>query len=580
MPNYRPEDTESVYPRKIFFLFVLVAIIAAGLAFQISHIHEFLTGDDSRFITLVREMLGIGDYQEFDLSRGIGIWHPMLYQSILALIGRLFGAELLYFRIFGIFVYIVNVVLVGVITARVSKSPFLSAIPALGCALFALNPLAVSLGVHIDIDNSILTTAILLFSVSLVSSVGAARGRRIVLISACFALALLCKLTTPPLLIGALFIYFACIGDYKDAWVYSLGVLVIGTAMFMVGWLAMTQALGYPFFSVFTRTLFVFLEKTSAAFGMMEHARLALCVIYFVTAPLLFVFIYMTARVVLDRKRHEEEPILYIAIMGSLILIGYLFIGGLTYGVTKYQYPAVPMLAVVCASGLKRYIRLPIGKPRLVIIFGLLAASLVACLLVGDPILHLNYDYKYYLFTHGISGGLADGFFTRIVRDASVYVVIPFVFFVALFFLNRKSKAFSILLLFLVLNSVAFSLALYAQRIHADYAVLYAYGGRGTREVWDMLAPGSRVFISEGIICPPRSTKEITFVSPQRPDRASDVIRSIEAANPDYIVTGITIDTLAALKTVYGSDAFLGYVEGRYRRVEVGSYTVWVREGR
>jgi hypothetical protein len=205
--------------------------------------------------------------------------------------------------------------------------------------------------------------------------------------------------------------------------------------------------------------------------------------------------------------------------------------------------------------------------------------STAACLFVGDPILHLNYDYKYYLFTHRIPGGLADGFFTTIVRDASVYVLIPFAFFVVFLFLKRRSKAFSILLLFLVLNSIAFSLALYAERVTADYAVLYTYGGRGTREVWNMLAPGSRVFIGEGLIFPSRITKEITFVSPKRPDQIDDVIGSIEATNPDYIVTGITIDTLSALETVYGSDAFLGYVKGRYRRVEIGSYTVWVREG-
>jgi hypothetical protein len=566
--------------KKCAYFAVIVLIVLTGFIFQLSHIQEPLTGDASYFISLAREMSGVQDYPYLDLERGIGIWHPMLYQSILALIGRLFGPELLYFRIFGVLIYVVNTVLVGIITSRVSRDSFFSAIPALACALFALNPLAVSLGIHIDIDNSILTTAMLLFLLTFVSTDKTAPGRRIVLLSACFALALFCKLTTPLLLIGALFIYFACIGNYRDACLYCLGVLSIGAAMFMIGWLAMTQLSDYPFFSVFARIFHVFLEKMSASSGMMEGARFALSVVYFVTAPLLLVFAYITVRVALERKRHEEEPIIYIAIVGSLILIGYLFIGGLTYGVTKYQYPAVPMLAVVCACGLKRYMGLPVGNKYLMSIFGLLAASLAACLLVGDPILHLNYDYKYYLFIHRISGGFSDGFFTTILRDVSVYVLIPFAFFVGLAFLKRKSKAFSILLFFLVLNGIVFSLALYAQRITADYAVLYAYGGRGTREVWDMLAPGSRVFIGEGLICPPRITKAIEFVSPKRPDLSGDVIGSIEKTSPDYIVTGITIDTLSALDTVYGSDAFLGYVKGRYRRVEIGSYTVWVREGR
>jgi hypothetical protein len=566
--------------KKGVYLAAILCVILAGVFFQLCHVREPLTGDGSFFIGLVDEMLGVRDYAYIDLPHGLGIWHPMLYQLILALIGRVFGPELLYFRIFGMVLFVANTLLVCAVASRVSERPFFSAVPAMACALFALNPLGVSLGIHIDIDNSILTTAMLLFLLAFVSTTETPAVKRIPLLSACFALTLLAKLTTPLVLIAALFIYFSLSGSWRRAVSYSAGVFVLGTAIFSAVWLVISRAMGYPFLSVFTRIVSVFFEKAAASPGMMERGRLALSVLYFITPPLLLLFAYVTARVILDREKDTERPIVYVAIVGALILIGYFFVGGLTYGVTKYQYPAVPMLAVVCAAGVARYTGPPAGNGHAIVIFGAAAVSAVLCFLVGDPILHLNYDYKYYLLVHRISAGIADGFFPTVAADVSVYLLLSLIAFVVLVFCNGKSKLLSTALIFLLVNTIAISLALYAKRIDTDYAVLYAYGARGTQDVVEKIEPGSRVFISEGMICPPLRVAEVSFVNPGRPDRAEDVIASLTSADPDYIVTGITIDTLTTLTAVYGGAPFLEYVKGRYRRVEIGSYVVWIKNGR
>ena len=560
--------------KKALALALLLAAIGLALAFQVSHLKEPLTGDASYFISLQKEMSGKGDFPEIDLGRGLGLWHPMLYQYCLAAVGRLFGPELLYDRIFGMILFIVDCVLVLLIAAGVIGGPTRSLATAAAVSLFALSPLGIIGAVHIEIDNTVLTTLLLLYTWCFIRSEGTSPIKRLPVLSGVFAVLLLCKLTTPLAVIGAAFLTYTLQRRYRDALYYSFGVLIVGGLLFLAAWYLATRALDLPFDTVFVRLVSAATGKADTLFRPLDLMRLILTVLFCLTPSMIFLWLFVTIKTITDKDKGERSGVTFVALLSLIITVTYLFIGGLTYGVPKYHYPAIPLAAIVVAWGIKQYAAPP-SRVGAVVLAGvsLLAAGIM--ILAGDPILHLNYDYKEYLLAHQVGPGISDGFFPFIFRDILVFIG-PALFLLIGLVTGTKYRERIVWLLLVLAFSM--SLSQYVVRFSESYNVIYAYGGRGGDEVLETIRPGSMVLIAEGYIIPAVSNKTISFAHPHMLkgfSSAEELVRIVDEIHPDYILTGITIDSQKTLHDIFESRVFLDSMETRYTRHRIGSYFLW-----
>jgi hypothetical protein len=92
-----------------------------------------------------------------------GLWHSSFYTFLLALVFRVFGPENWAARLLGAVCLLLDLCLLRAIVRRVTKPPDWAWAQAVLTVLFLTNPLIVQVGLLVDFDNTVTTTACLLF---------------------------------------------------------------------------------------------------------------------------------------------------------------------------------------------------------------------------------------------------------------------------------------------------------------------------------------------------------------------------------------------------------------------------------
>src|SRR5207247_1633717 len=241
---------------------------------------------------------------------GYTLWRPPLYIRLAAVVFGLAGTGAAQARLVGLGCLLATILATYILSQAVFRDRAdRRAIGLLAAFLFAVNPLAIQGALVVDIDNTLLTPVLLLALLAAVRSLDTGRSRDLAL-GALVAVLLWIKLTTPPVLLLAL-------------WVSPFLLLL-------------------------------------SALGLGRRA------LQFASARTL-----------------EPEDLLHLT--AALVLVAYLVVGRTTFGFPRYDYPVLPLLAILAAASILDAWRT--AAPRYW--RGLLATLVGAVLiwLAGDPLL-------------------------------------------------------------------------------------------------------------------------------------------------------------------------------------------------
>ncbi len=293
-----------------------------------------------------------------------GLWHPPLYLYTLGLGLKLFGASEAVARGVGVALMTLTALCVYLLGWQTIPPPARPWGALLAVAIFLVSPLVIQSALVLDIDGTVLTLLLAVWTL-LYLRLEAVAGRRTIpalsLLVVVFALALWAKLTTPFALLAVLLVYQTLRGRPLRGLLH-LGVIGLGgTALFAATWGLACWWLGLPF----DMPLGVTWAELADALGG-EHGALAerletqaLPILAWVSPYLTALFVGAAmARAVAFVRRRRLEPVDFLLGFGALVCLAYFI--KLAAGFPKYHIAMMPFWAVVIAHWMaESWARLP-----------------------------------------------------------------------------------------------------------------------------------------------------------------------------------------------------------------------------
>lgn len=289
-----------------------------------------------------------------------GLWHPPLYIHLLALIMRVFPDYLPSARSLGILCLLITSGIIFLICKEIDcnrgayKTLALSAIFILmGCPLFIQGAFV------FDIDFSILPVLLLLFLLGYLKFTTKPTVKKMVVLTFLFALVLWAKLTTP--LIFPLVVLFYHMVRREWRMVFKAFLIFTGASLlFILTWWLYSEIVAVPFSYPFWFTLKdKFLSLFSAAGANQNISRVSmknrlisvrwdiLIVTPLLVVLYLAVFFKRLAVLVRGKLLLEQTDLLHLISFG--IIGGYVILYSSQTCVSKYIYPALPLVAILMA---------------------------------------------------------------------------------------------------------------------------------------------------------------------------------------------------------------------------------------
>ncbi len=261
----------------------------------------------------------------------LGMWHPPLYHYLLAAGVAVAGDHNWTYRGVNLLCLALSLLIAWRIVALTlpDASALVRAAPL---SLALLSPLVSDASLFIDIDNSVLTTVMLLFAWRFLvesrrapSFPGALRR-----LAPLFALALAAKLTTPFVLLGACGVY-ALLGPRKVRGAAAVAAVgVAGVAIFAAAYWAYCRALSYPPEFMFD---FSYLGKHDL-YGSAKNAGAVLFALRWnivwlspVLALAILAAVWQRIGAFLESRRREPEDLLFVFAAATFFL--YVVVGAM-----------------------------------------------------------------------------------------------------------------------------------------------------------------------------------------------------------------------------------------------------------
>ena len=266
-----------------------------------------------------------------------------------------------------------------------------------------------------------------------------------------------------------------------------------------------------------------------------------------------------------------------LAAMGGALLLGYLVVGGTPFGFPRYHAPVLPLLCALAGLWIapslqgvgRRFWWAAVGMLLLVIAWNLLV--------VGDLLFTLRYAYRGAAAAGDPRAAalLGSTVWRGIALLAPALAVAPAIGYLV----RTRAARVHLALLGLVLGGF---LALDAIQAVAPFGI-YQYGEAGTQDAARFLQ--ARLASRARVI----ATREILFYLDKLEDPAR---RPLGAATWDDprgflaelndprlggVVYGIAANTIGQYRRVFRDPAVRQTPETRFRREEIGGYTVWWR---
>jgi hypothetical protein len=352
-------------------------------------------------------------------------------------------------------------VILWVVTRRVTgerRGPFLAVL------LYGLHPLAVQAALMVEIDTALLPLAAITLVWYLARrDFDLGRGGWVGL-GLLIGVSLMAKLTTPPLLIAALAVYYLAARRPRQL-PYVLAAFGAGAVLFAAYFLPYAALKGLPVLEPFEHSL----RRAAApggAFGPLVAKR-AVKIALWLGLPFLVTFFVAAWHGV--RRRLEDAPAAaaYAAVAALVLLFFYLFVGGDGYGFVKYHAPLVPLAALALGAAFGPAFA---GESKRTVLFLGALAFLYYLLVVRDP---LYWPYVAREVKEVLQAPPGD--VNKALALTGAFVILPLVAFVIM--TRRGGRVMSFVLL-----AAAAGPALDVWQGRADYEHRYNYGERGLTE--------------------------------------------------------------------------------------------------
>jgi 4-amino-4-deoxy-L-arabinose transferase-like glycosyltransferase len=399
------------------------------------------------------------------------VHHPQGYHLFLGMLMTLLGPSKLAARVPGILSLLLSIPLAAWIANQLygDRDNHRGMLAGL---LLATAPLAVQGALLVDIDNTLMTPALLVFIGCVIRRMksGGTRLPGLAGLSAGFAGLLWIKLTTPFLATAALF--FCGLGCRTRRRLMGEAVLItlLGCCLFAMSWLVFCGLRGLepaaPLVHLASR-----LGRGSGEDFIMallkNNLRLALWL-----GPWLPLAAWAGLRAGWYRQdRRIELHQAYVLICALLIWIGYLLIGGNAFGFPRYHVPLVPLLAVMAAGCMDILLRRPVAAAMLT-----LAALIYWLAAVRDPL------WPVFTLHESIAAGDLSG------SQALKHMALVLALWLAPMVLLMPGLRNRLRLADTALLAPACGVALLCAQFGADYNTNYLYGERGLAAAIDRLA--------------------------------------------------------------------------------------------
>jgi hypothetical protein len=413
---------------------------------------------------------------EWDFYRAITHWpvdrvlipHPQGYVHLAQVAQALLGVSTTSVRFVGLTCALLSVWLIPWLTAAVYPDRRdRSALTILAIVLTALSPFVIQNSLLIDIDNTVLIPATLLILIAWATLQTRSARLRFGVLSLLVAFALWFKLPTPPLVMGALFLFHLLRAEWKRA-VELVGISLAGLLLFAITFELYTLFSGYQwsyFGPTFARSnTFFDLPLLAARFPQ----GLGVFILW-LTLPvtlLLAVIVIQTLRRLFRRQLIIADAL---TIYVSIIAIFYPLVYVPAWGYPRYQAPLVPVIMTLIAAQVMPYLQ---GQSRRRFI-GLAALLIGLCafdlFILPDPL--------YPIYTATFEGGTYD-LATRLAAaiPAVAIMSVPIVLvLVAGWLIERRGQRVGWLMVLLLVLSGASMLSLSLVQMRANYSTRYRY---------------------------------------------------------------------------------------------------------
>ncbi len=322
------------------------------------------------------------------------ISHPPLYTILLAHSFRLFGERPEAARLLGVLCLLLTAGLLLLVARRLFGLRLATQIWLTAVTLMAVNPYFIQYALLVDIDCSILTlcmTGTIYFFIRLVQtdSIGDLLATGLGLVASFWA-----KEMTPPILLAAIFFFLWPYAGLRQALRQTAALTAIGVGVFVLTWYLFCAWTSVPPLSFVEFTI---LNKGAAAspFSHLPKAWMKIkSMLYWLSPSLVLLFGgYVACRIkALRASRHLELQDFLLVYVGLMFFYTMVYIPSSTSNpLQKYDYPAMPFMALAAASGLHRLLPLLTVKTALLLV--LVGVALFCCYLLcrlPDPLLAVS----------------------------------------------------------------------------------------------------------------------------------------------------------------------------------------------
>jgi hypothetical protein len=454
---------EPVIKGALIYWSIIVGVIAAAAVSITLQLGDPLVTDEPQFVDVAASIAATGE--PLGYSHGVLkpiLSHPTLYHTLLAVPVSIWGKTPAASRSVGVVCFACATLFVFLTVRRLTTTRWP---PVLALALFALHPLAVNSALLVEIDTTLLVLFAALFFYWLVRLDFQLNLKTSSALGAFTGVCLLAKLTTPPLFLLALAVYYAVNRDWANLkWVPL--VAFVGAVVFAAVYFPYTLVLGLPWYKPFVHP-FTRASDVAGVSYLLTLGKRAVRITLWVGLPLILAW----GAAVWARRRDwfggRLAPVDYAAVLGVMIFVGYWLVGGDGYGFVKYHAPLVPLLAVFLAVHFGPAVARERAK-SLVFILGLAFAFY---LLAARDSLYYPYVARELIDVRGVSSSA--------VRNALLLTAGTYLFPIVSFALIARSGRRAMVIL---LVGLAAGPALIGNQLYKPYSHRYNYGEVGLEE--------------------------------------------------------------------------------------------------
>jgi 4-amino-4-deoxy-L-arabinose transferase-like glycosyltransferase len=532
-------------------------------------------GQDDTFNLMAARLLRLSVLPQDDGGGGTALlFHPPLYPWMISQVHAVLGERASTARVIGWLAHVLTAVLLTSLIGRLAeREPVREEAQVLGTAFFVLSPLALQGITVIDIDSAVLPLWITGWLLLLIRVGESASPLRLAAFALATGLGFSLKMTTPPVVVVMGLAALVAGRDRRTAF-----RVVCATGVALVLFLGAYQAWGAPRGLAISNIIRYAVERGGhplATWLSVVSAPKTVVEIALWMSP--WVLILATCAVVWGFARPDWR-IRMLSSIATVLFLGYLIIGGTTFGYPKYHCPVLPILCALvglwCAAALQSAARQH-WRMMTALCAGLLLWHLVV---VGDPLLTFRYEYR---SLAAVSDPRASSILAHAVW--SLLATVGAVIAVAIGVSWRVGSWRHGCGVALVLASAAASLAMDGVQAAGRYAATHygeRHGARAAELVASHVDTSSRVIATREILYLTNRLEKTHASGPLGNAIWNDPVRfrsELADARVSAVVYSVAANTLHQYRVVFANASVTGWLREHFERRDLGSYTIWLR---